>query len=63
MARINEQKNKYPFSYEYEAKVEQIEGTANYIELKSLKILNRALYQRKLEKLKSSLLDVNQLPL
>lgn len=41
----------HPDSYLYEAKVEQIEGTANYIELKCLQIFNAEKYQNKLEKM------------
>lgn len=61
LANKNRRKNTNPYSYEYEAKVEQIEGTANYIELKSLKILNETLYNKKLEKMTASLLNVDSL--
>lgn len=61
LAKKNCRKNKHSYSYEYEAKVEQIEGTANYIELKTLKILNETLYKKRLEKMMASLLKVDHL--
>lgn len=52
------------YSYTYEAKVEQIEGTANYIELKSLKIINKEKYEMKLrEMLKSIVQPYNLFPI
>ena len=38
----------YPYEYAYEAAVEQIEGTANYVELAVLKQLDEVKYQEKL---------------
>ena len=38
----------YPYEYAYEAAVEQIEGTANYVELEVLKQLDEVKYQEKL---------------
>lgn len=46
---------KHNYSYMYEAKAEQIEGTANYIELISLQNINEEKYQIKLEKMMSSI--------
>lgn len=40
---------RHPYSLNYESQVEQIEGTANYIELSVLKRLNEAKYQEKLK--------------
>lgn len=47
------------FRYEflYEAKIEQIEGAANYVELQALKQLSEPLYLQKLEKMTRSLSD------
>ena len=37
----------FPYEFNYEAKIEQIEGTANYIELQALKQLSETLYLKK----------------
>lgn len=51
----------YPVEYEYESRIEQIEGLANYIELESLKQLNVDLYEQKLTQMKHSILDPKNL--
>lgn len=45
------------FRYEfiYESKVEQIEGTANYVELQALKQISREKYLRKLEQMRQTI--------
>lgn len=52
---------KYPYEYTYEAKIEQIEGCANYIELKSLEIINKDLYNKKISNMIKVLSDINYL--
>lgn len=51
------------FSYElnYEAAIEQIEGSATYVELASLKQLSPIKYQQRISKILSSLRDESQL--
>ena len=51
----------YPYEVEYEMKIEQIEGTANYVELESLKQLNYNKYQNKLNQMKNTILNCNNL--
>ena len=54
------------FRYEfiYESKVEQIEGTANYVELQALKQISREKYQRKLEQMRRNITEpANLLPI
>ncbi len=51
----------FPDSYVYEAKIEQIEGPAEYVELQSLRQLNPDLYEAKLEKMLQALQNVNAL--
>lgn len=54
----------FPYEYGYEAAVEQIEGTANYVELHALKQLSGAFYQEKLDHLRKRLLEKgNYLPI
>lgn len=50
---------KFPYEFMYEAKIEQIEGTANFVELESLKQLSINAYLEKLNGLKNRLLDKN----
>lgn len=47
--------DKYPYEYLYESKIEQIEGTANYVEIGALKQLSNSLYQDKINSLKERL--------
>ena len=49
--------DKYQYEYLYESKIEQIEGTANYVELNVLKQLSNELYQEKINNLKKELLN------
>lgn len=39
----------YPYEFRYEAAVEQIEGTANYVELRALKQISQEKYQQSLK--------------
>ena len=47
----------YSYEYNYESKIEQIEGCANYIELNVLKQLSNELYQKKLDSIKKQILS------
>ncbi len=51
----------YPYEVQYEMSIEQIEGTANYVELESLKQLNYPEYIKKLNEMKKSILNPNNL--
>lgn len=51
----------FPYEYRYEAATEQIEGTANYIELCVLKLLSPVKYQQKIEKLQTQILSIENL--
>lgn len=51
----------YPYEVQYEMSIEQIEGTANYVELESLKRLNDSKYMDKLNQMKKSILDPDNL--
>lgn len=51
----------YAFEYYYESSIEQIEGTANYVELISLKQLSDTLFRKKLTQMKEEIIDKNQL--
>lgn len=56
--------NKYNYEYLYESKIEQIEGSANYVELRCLKQLDNNLYLDKLSSLKERILNKdNYLPI
>jgi len=48
--------NKYPFEFLYEAKIEQIEGTANYIEMMALKQLSLVLFENKIKEMMDSII-------
>lgn len=48
---------KFPYEYLYETKIEQIEGTANYIELSVLKQLNKNLYMNKINEMRNRILN------
>lgn len=52
---------KFPHELTYETKIEIIEGMAEYIELKALKILNENLYQESVNKIKKELIDYRKL--
>ena len=49
--------NHFSFEYEYESKIEQIEGSANNVELNALKQLSNELFLKKLNSLKSNILE------
>ena len=49
--------NHFSFEYEYESKIEQIEGSANNVELNALKQLSNELFLEKLNSLKSNVLE------
>ena len=51
--------NHFNYEYTYESKIEQIEGSANYVELNSLKQLSIELYQNKLNGLKDRIINKN----
>ena len=48
---------RFPFEYDYEARIEQIEGTAQYVELAALAQLDAAKAERRREELLSELAD------
>lgn len=55
---------KHNYEYIYESNIEQIEGTANYIELNVLKQLSSKLYITKLNEMKNNIVDpLNMLPI
>lgn len=51
----------FSYEYNYEAAIEQIEGTANYIELVVLKVLSLSKYEQKLSEIKESITSINHL--
>lgn len=51
----------FPYEVLYEMSVEQIEGTANFVELEALKQLNYNKYMYKLNRMKKSILNINNL--
>lgn len=46
----------HPYEYWYEASVEEIEGSAQYVELRALKQLDRKLYNERIQRLKERIL-------
>ncbi|MBO5716228.1 MAG: hypothetical protein J6S23_07560 [Clostridia bacterium] len=52
---------KFNYEYHYEACIEQIEGTANYVELKALEQLSGDLYLQKLMQLKNRIIEASNL--
>lgn len=55
---------KHPYEYDYEARIEQIEGAANYVELRALEQLDPAKAQAKWNTALKSILDpANYLPI
>jgi hypothetical protein len=55
---------KHSYEYDYEARIEQIEGTANYVELRALEQLDPAKAQAKWDTALKSILDpANYLPI
>jgi hypothetical protein len=53
--------NNFNYEYIYESKIEQIEGSANYVELNVLKQLSNELYLNKLNHMKESIVNPNNL--
>ncbi len=54
----------FPYEFNYEAKIEQIEGTANYIELQALKQLSESLYLKKRNQMLDKIIQpANLLPI
>lgn len=53
--------NKYKYEFLYESKVEQIEGTANYIELKVLKLLSNHLFNLKINRMINKIITPSNL--
>ncbi len=51
----------FPDEFLYEAKIEQIEGSANYVELNALRQLSDSLYRQKLEKMCTNILKPSNL--
>ena len=51
----------FPYEFHYEMSIEQIEGTANYIELEVLKQLDITKYNNKLSQMKNELLNLKNL--
>lgn len=51
----------YNYEYDYEASIEQIEGTANYVELLTLKQLSFDLFQKKLSNMCRRITEKNNL--
>jgi len=50
-------KTHFPYEYDYETKIEMIEGSAQFVELMVLKQLNEKLYNQKLATLKQAVLN------
>lgn len=48
---------RFPYEYDYEARIEQIEGTANHVELAALAQLNPAAANERMERLPDALAD------
>ena len=53
--------NHFPYAYHYESCIEQIEGTANYVELCALKQLSVGLFEKKLSAMRERIIDPAQL--
>ena len=51
----------FEYEFRYETSIEQIEGTANFVELQTLKILDESKYLRKLQRMISSVADTERL--
>ena len=51
----------FSYAYHYESCIEQIEGTANYVELHSLKQLSAELFEKKLSAMKERIIAPNNL--
>ena len=52
---------RFPYEYRYESLVEQIEGTANFVEMGVLKQLSNSLYQKALSQMKARVVLENNL--
>lgn len=52
-------KERFPYEYDYEARTEQIEGSANYVELKALEQLSPEKAAKERERLLASMEDVS----
>lgn len=53
--------NSFHYSYHYESCIEQIEGTANYVELYSLKQLSAELFEKRFSAIKERVIDPSNL--
>lgn len=51
----------YPYEYHYESMIEVIEGSATFVELQALKVLNRAYYHKQLESMLDGLSKMEEL--
>ena len=57
----NYRRKNFGFEYSYESKIEQIEGTANFVELQVLKQLSNPSYLLKIKSMKESIIDKKNL--
>ena len=57
----NYRRKNFSFEYSYESKIEQIEGTANFVELQVLKQLSNPNYLLKIKSMKESIIDKKNL--
>lgn len=53
--------NKFSYEYRYESGIEQIEGSANYVELFCLKQLSQALFEKKLSEMRNRIIELKNL--
>lgn len=51
----------FPYEYSYESKVETIEGSAQYIELEALKLLNESKYSAAIRRIKHRIMQLQSL--
>lgn len=51
----------FAYAYHYESGIEQIEGSANFVELKCLKQLSRELFEKSLSAMRERIIDPNNL--
>lgn len=51
----------YPYEFHYEASIEEIEGAAQYVELRALELLDQELYRKRVTSLKQRIQDVEKI--
>lgn len=61
LRRRKYRRNAFEYAYHYESSVEQIEGTANYVELYCLQQLSAELFESKLLKMRERIINPNNL--